>query len=123
MSQISQEITLYCLIHGEDAAHSFDVKISKSDDVMNLKRLIKAANPDTLNDVKEAQQLTLWKVEIPLNELAKLEPGADIQKFNPELLMPPALISTVFSSVLKEHIHVIVKRPTILSPSGKYQSK
>ena len=101
-------ITLLCLVKGNTTASAFPVDINKDQLVGHLKEAIKAKKHKTFHDV-EADELKLWKKEIPddqddllsnltLNDGDELLATREIGDYWAE--KPP-----------KRHIHVIVKLP------------
>src|SRR3954469_7254080 len=63
-------ITLFCVIHGESSP--FPVKLPRSDTVGDLKKLIKAEKAPEFNNFP-ADKLTLWKINIPENEVNTIQ--------------------------------------------------
>jgi hypothetical protein len=57
-------ITLLCLVKGNTTANAFPVDINNDQLVSHLKKAIKAEKHKTFHGV-EADELKLWKVEIP----------------------------------------------------------
>ncbi|RGB21790.1 hypothetical protein C1646_777246 [Rhizophagus diaphanus] len=58
-------ITLLCLVKGKTLANAFPVHIDSNQLVGDLKKAIKAENPQTFASV-DAKDIQLWKVEIVL---------------------------------------------------------
>ena len=102
-------ITLLCLVKGNTFANVFSVKISRGEPIFELKKAIKAENPQTFANV-EAKDIKLWSVNIPgehlddqlknlkLNESDELSAIKKISKYFPD-------------SPAEEHIHVLVGPP------------
>jgi len=74
-------ILLVCLVKGNLPANAFPVDIDRNKLVGYLKEVIKAKKPLTFRDV-EADEIKLWKVEIPNDCNSELADSA----LNDELL-------------------------------------
>ncbi|KAF9280639.1 hypothetical protein BGZ74_002557, partial [Mortierella antarctica] len=102
-------LTLFCLVDGDKT--SFEIDIDPTKTVARLKDLIKEKKSNDLSDV-DADQLTLWKVSIPVapkNERKEIS-LADVP--SKEELDETDDVSDVFKeSPPKKTIHVIVQRP------------
>ena len=102
-------ITLFCLIHGSGGDRAFKIKITKSDTVADLKKLIMAEVPHALANV-DANDITLWKVNIPAHRLAELDPHGDIETFGGVKLSSLVKIQKEFpDEPADEHLHIIVQ--------------
>jgi hypothetical protein len=118
---MSKKITLFCFVHGDDPTeHAFAVEVAETDTVSKLKELIKSKKSPKFDDIA-ADELMLWKVNIPSNELAMLDPKPDVQTLGVKL-SPLSKISKAFpDGVEDEHLHVIVVRPFVFKvPEGIY---
>ncbi|RUS21334.1 hypothetical protein BC937DRAFT_92985 [Endogone sp. FLAS-F59071] len=62
---MSNIVSLFCLVRGESPQRAFKVRISKRNNVSDLKDLIKEKKTPRFNDIA-ADELTLWKVNIPI---------------------------------------------------------
>jgi Crinkler effector protein N-terminal domain len=111
-------ITLLCLVKGNTTANAFSVKISRDEPISELKDAIKAKKHKTFHGV-EADELKLWKKEIPddqddllsnltLNDGDELLATREIGDYWTE--KPP-----------KRNIHVIVKPPESTTTSSREQ--
>ncbi|KAK3839803.1 MAG: hypothetical protein J3R72DRAFT_476167 [Linnemannia gamsii] len=61
-------LTLFCIVEGESVSHAFHIKnIASSDDVADLKKLIKEEKSPEFNDIA-VNRLTLWRISIPESE-------------------------------------------------------
>ncbi|KAK3840985.1 MAG: hypothetical protein J3R72DRAFT_161334 [Linnemannia gamsii] len=104
---------LFCVVDGGLQSKAFSVRITPADTVDDLKKLIKAEKKNDFRDV-DADNLTLWRVSIPINDedndlpvLLKNVPVDDRKK-----LGPATRLSKVFPEDLPEEtVHVIVQRP------------
>src|SRR5690349_761841 len=65
--------TLFCLVDGEATSNAFSVKVSSSDTIDNLKKLIKAEKTPEFDDLA-ADMLTLWRVSHPVIAANKHNP-------------------------------------------------
>ncbi|KAI9455721.1 hypothetical protein HD554DRAFT_264224 [Boletus coccyginus] len=106
--------TLNCWIRGSDAGEIFQVKISKTEAVVTLKKAIKNETPATLHGV-DAHTLRLYKPRNPLprpfeDNLSKINLSED-----GELLQTVDKLSEVFPEQPPErHIHIIVDAPYLM---------
>ncbi|KAF9078942.1 hypothetical protein BGX23_005644, partial [Mortierella sp. AD031] len=64
---------LFCLVNGEASSNAFSIKIPSTDTVDDLKDLIKTKKAPRFDDVA-ADELTLWKVSIPVVPANKHRP-------------------------------------------------
>src|SRR4051794_10766222 len=101
-------ITLLCLVKGNTLANAFPVDINKDQLVGHLKKVIKAEKHKTFHAV-EADELKLWKKEIPDDQDDLL--GNLTLNDGDELLATREIGDYWPTSPLKKHIHVIVKLP------------
>jgi hypothetical protein len=69
---MAETITFVCLVHGELSERAFSIKVSKTELVAELKELIKAKKQHAFAEV-DADQLTLWRVSIPVDDDAALQ--------------------------------------------------
>ncbi|KAF9965237.1 hypothetical protein BGZ70_005179 [Mortierella alpina] len=104
-------LAMFCLVDGEVPSRAFQVSISSTATVSDLKKLIKAEKTNDFSDV-DADKLTLWRVSYPItaanrhtavllssmDSATELEPMDDIADVFQD--MPP-----------KRTVHVIVQRP------------
>ena len=101
-------IKLFCLLKGNTPAvkHAFEVVIEADKSVSAFKEVIKAKKPLTFRDV-EADEIKLWKVEIPDDRDSQLaNPTLDV-----ELLATRDVEDYWTEKPPKRHIHVIVEPP------------
>jgi Crinkler effector protein N-terminal domain len=106
-------LTLFCLLDGEATSQAFSVDIEQTKTVDQLKKVIKTEKAPRFDDVA-ADELTLWRVSIPIveegDELPILLDNVD-DKVNKKL-GPATRLSKVFPEDLPEEtIQVIVQRP------------
>ncbi|CAG8674417.1 1747_t:CDS:2, partial [Paraglomus brasilianum] len=109
-------ITLVCLVKGNLPANAFPVDINGNKLIGHLKGVIKAKKAPCFDDIP-ADELKLWKVEIPDDqdsELANLE-LAD------ELLATRDVEDYWTSKPPKRHIHVLVKPPETATSSREQE--
>ncbi|PKY62353.1 hypothetical protein RhiirA4_488692 [Rhizophagus irregularis] len=103
-------ITLLCLVKGNTTANAFPVDINKDQLVGHLKDAIKAKKHKTFHGV-EADELKLWKVEIPGDQDDQLRNL--ILQDSDELLAIRKISKYFPDSPPEEHIHIIVKLPLL----------
>ncbi|KAG0276582.1 hypothetical protein BGZ97_010067, partial [Linnemannia gamsii] len=64
----ANHLNLFCIVEGESESHAFQLKnIPLSDNVDDLKEEIKAKKTVAFSDI-DADQLTLWRVSIPVGD-------------------------------------------------------
>ncbi|RIA92650.1 hypothetical protein C1645_804498 [Glomus cerebriforme] len=123
------KIRVFCLVLGETPVAScvFEVCINKIDSVSRLKNTIKNEKKNDFSDI-DANKLRLWKVNIPIEKSEKMKilnevPHSAInieQEFGGEELFSAKKIQYYFHDQPKdEHIHIIVKLPTITTANWK----
>lgn len=102
-------LTLFCLVDGEKTA--FPVEFVPSDSVGKLKDLIKAKKSVVFEHV-DANNLTLWKVSIPVvpNKERKAISLAEVP-WKEELDEMDDLSDVFKETPPKKTIHVIIQRP------------
>ncbi|KAG0278825.1 hypothetical protein BGZ97_009677, partial [Linnemannia gamsii] len=104
-------LTLFCLVDGEPQSNVFSVKATPTDTVDDLKKLIKAEKTPRFDDVA-ADELTLWRVSIPVVPANKHKPIVLNEFESATELDPTDDVSDVFPEAPpKKTIHVIVQRP------------
>lgn len=112
----SFNITLCCLIHGNNISAAFPVKVDNDKTIGELKKIIKDENSNEFFGV-DAKDLTLWKVEIPDNdddddEIKKLI----LQDNQKTKLLGIRYIEDYWTdSPPKRCIHVIVEPPAVVA--------
>ena len=108
---MSDTITLMCLVRGESSDHAFTVRINKSEFVADLKKLIKAEKQQLFDGI-DPDNLTLWRVFIPVENDAILQKLVLENANGVQKLHPTEEVSDVFSETPpKKHIHIIVEPP------------
>ena len=110
---MSDNITLFCLVHGEPIANAFAVDIDENMSISHLKKLIKSEKAPEFDDI-DANNLVLWKVNIHEDDETTIQHLLlNNGKANGiELMRPTWKISKYFlGGLTEEHIHVIVERP------------
>ncbi|CAB4410222.1 unnamed protein product [Rhizophagus irregularis] len=114
----SFNITLCCLIHGNNISAAFPVKVDNDKTIGELKKIIKDENSNEFFGV-DAKNLTLWKVEIPVNDDDKEEIKQLILQDNQKTkLLGIRYIEDYWTdSPPKRCIHVIVEPPTVAIPN------
>jgi hypothetical protein len=102
-------LSLNCWVRGSDVGRTFEVKISKTETVVALKKAIRNEKPAAFRDV-DADTLDLYKPRDPVPRPYKENLSNLILSEHGELLeMGDDEISEVFSEPPpKRHIHVIV---------------
>ena len=104
-------LSLFCLVDGEPTFNAFPVGIEVSKTIGDLKELIKTKKSNQFSDV-DADQLTLWRVSIPVVVANKHKPIALNEFESATELDPTDDLSDVFEETPpKKTIHVIVQRP------------
>lgn len=122
---MNDTVKLFCLVYGDTPSkHAFSIKILKTDTIDVLKRLIKNKKSPKL-DHFTADELELWKVNIPMSELATLDGNFDKDKYiGNGSLSPFSDIGDIFlGPPARKHLHIIVQIPTtaeLLQPGKTY---
>ena len=113
---------LFCLIHDDDPTQcAFPIKVSTTDTVGDLKELIKAKKAPRFNDIAP-DELTLWRVNIPQDELATLDPKTDVQELS-DKLSPLDEIQDIYpEGVRRKYLHIITVRPAIVASNSNIQN-
>ncbi|KAF8911816.1 hypothetical protein BGZ58_005827, partial [Dissophora ornata] len=102
-------LSLFCLVDGESTG--FPVKISPNNTIGELKDLIKDKKSNDFSDV-DADQLTLWKVSIPVAPKIERKEISLADITSKEELDETDDIADVFPEAPpKKTIHIIVQRP------------
>ncbi|KAG0195067.1 hypothetical protein BGX28_002366, partial [Mortierella sp. GBA30] len=102
-------VTLFCLVDGESTP--FPVEIESTKTIGQLKDAIKAKKAPRFDDVA-ADELTLWRVTLPLVPLKDRKPIILSKVESATELDPGNDISDEFEEKLpKKTIHLIVQRP------------
>ena len=111
-------IKLFCLLKGNTPAvkHAFEVVIEADKSVSALKEVIKAKKAPRFDDIP-ADELKLWKVEIPDDRDSELADPA----LNDELLATRDVEDYWTEKPPKRHIHVIVEPPVQIASSSREQ--
>src|ERR1051325_8531970 len=111
-------ITLLCLVKENTTASAFPIDINKDQLVGHLKEAIKAKKHKTFHDV-EADELKLWKKEIPDDQDDLL---SSLTLIDGDELLATKKISKYFpDSPPEEHIHVLVSPPEATTASSREQ--
>ncbi|KAF8924701.1 hypothetical protein BGZ47_003757, partial [Haplosporangium gracile] len=108
-------LTLFCLIDGLPSSRAFEIEVSATRTIAHLKDLIKTKQ-ESLFDKITGDQLTLWRVSIPVVPANKHKPLVvnDFLEAATEL-DPTDDVADVFSEKPpKKTIHIIVQRPSSL---------
>src|SRR5688572_13959822 len=110
-------VTLFCLIQGDNFDNYFRVEIKNSKSVGDLKEEIKKKKPDFFVNVNIDK---LWKVNIPFKEKAKIDilktrPVASVKEFDGKELDTTKKIFDYFPYEFStdKKIHIIVQREQI----------
>jgi hypothetical protein len=98
-------LSLNCLVVGDDTHRMFTVKIPKTEDISILKDLIKEKITPRLNHVAAAD-LDLRQVSFPMDDLLNIKFAG-----YPRLSPPSKKLTTFFSDVADDCLHVIAKAP------------
>ncbi|KAF9297438.1 hypothetical protein BGZ74_009829 [Mortierella antarctica] len=109
---------LFCLVDGESTSNAFSVEIDPTKTISDLKKLIKTVKTPPRFDDIAADELTLWRISIPVVLANKHRPVvvSNIQSESKIKLDPKDDLSDVFEDQPpKETIHILVQRP----PPGK----
>jgi hypothetical protein len=111
------QFSLCCFILGDGASHlrAFSIAISPAATIDAFRQMIRQRNERDFNIAEiDDRELTLWKVSIPLTEIAaKLGDVRDLEAIDGiRQLGPGQTISEAFEDPpLVGHLHVIVQTP------------
>ena len=102
-------LSLNCLVVGDDPDRMFTVEIPKNKNVSILKKIIKEENPSSLGNV-DVKNLDLWQVSFPIDDLEAQLGNINLAGY-PKLSPPSKKLTTFFTNVVDDCLHVIVKAP------------
>ncbi|KAI7819293.1 hypothetical protein BC939DRAFT_505810 [Gamsiella multidivaricata] len=105
-------ITFFCLVEEDPAAKAFSFKnIPSSDTIDDLRKRIKAEKANDFHDI-DANNLTLWRVSVPLTDDEEELPIILDTLNEKKKLRPTTRLSKVFTEEPSEEvIHIIVQLP------------
>lgn len=114
-------ITLFCVVNGEAVPKAFEVEAMPTKTIAGLKDFIKAKKSPRFDDIA-ADELTLWKVLIPVVAADKHKAiSLSELEFAKDELLPTTGISKLSPECpLGDTIHIIVHRPPPGSRDGAY---
>jgi hypothetical protein len=102
-------LRLNCLVVGDIPDRMFTVEIPQVENVSILKDLIKEKNPSSLGNI-DAKNIELWKVSFPVDDLEKELGNINLAGYL-KLSPPSKKLTTFFTNVADDYLHVIVKAP------------
>ncbi|KAG0012100.1 hypothetical protein BGZ82_002729 [Podila clonocystis] len=104
-------LSLFCLCDGESTSNAFSVKVATTDTIDDLKEAIKVKKTPKFDDIA-TDELTLWRVSVPVIAAEKHDAVALHALDSKEELLPTDELSDVFTETPpKKTIHIIVQRP------------
>ncbi|KAF9950482.1 hypothetical protein BGZ65_006591, partial [Modicella reniformis] len=111
---MANDLTIWCMVDCESTSAAFKVKLSPTDDVADLRKLIKTEKPKRFANV-DADELTLWKVSIPV-VIAHKHENITLNSLDPknkgDELHPTDELEDVFNGQpTKKTIHILVQLP------------
>ncbi|KAG9062193.1 hypothetical protein KI688_006525 [Linnemannia hyalina] len=119
MADNSLSLSLRCLVDGDRTSKSFELATPSTESFGQLRTTIRLSKPIWFKDL-EAEDLTLWKVTIPITKdnadtpiLLKNVPDSDKDKLGPT----DDVIEWFPQVPDKKTIHIIVQRPLPASPT------
>jgi len=101
--------SLNCFILGDDPDRIFTVKVPKTENVSILKDLIKEKKAPHLDHVA-ASDLDLWQVSFPIDDLETELRNINLAGYQ-KLSPPSKKLTTFFTDVADDCLHVIAKAP------------
>ncbi|PKB96380.1 hypothetical protein RhiirA5_434941, partial [Rhizophagus irregularis] len=121
-------ITLSCLIQGTSLDKYFKITIDKNNEISDLKEIIWNKNKNTFYNI-DANNLILWKVQIPVSDKAKFKQLSNFTESTIEgdlggtkINDATADVKEIFdNSPAKKHIHIIIGQPTNEQPTNTTQ--
>jgi hypothetical protein len=106
----ADKLTLFCLVDKESTSRAFEVEISATRTVSYLKKLIKKEQAPAFDDIT-ANQLTLWRVDIPKDRKGSAITVDALDDVKTELDEPRTYLSNLFPNGPGEDTYIIVQRP------------
>ncbi|KAF9346427.1 hypothetical protein BGX26_002075 [Mortierella sp. AD094] len=103
---MTNQLKLFCLVDGEPTANAFPLSISSTNDIGTLKEHIKTKKSPKFDDIA-ADELTLWRVSVPV--VAATKHSAVLLKSigDKEELLPTDELSDIFNETpAKKTIHI-----------------
>ncbi|PKC61493.1 hypothetical protein RhiirA1_524304 [Rhizophagus irregularis] len=121
-------ITLSCLIQGTSLDKYFKITIDKNNEISDLKEIIWNKNKNTFYNI-DANNLILWKVQIPVSDKAKFKQLSNFTESTIEgdlggtkINDATADVKEIFgNSPAKKYIHIIIGQPTTEQPTNTTQ--
>jgi hypothetical protein len=114
-------VTLFCLVKGNTLTNAFPVHIDSNQLVGDLKKVIKAENPQTFANV-DAKDIQLWKVEIGGDHLDDQLKNLKLNG-NDELSAINEIGEYWTETPPKKHIHVLVEPPVSTTASSRREQE
>ncbi|KAF8656989.1 hypothetical protein AX16_002300, partial [Volvariella volvacea WC 439] len=106
---MSNPISLFCLIYGEPFARAFEIELGREKTISALKELIIAKKPNYFQSI-DADQLDLWKVEIPVTDDDETPQKPELD--DEDILSPTKKIGKLFPvEPAEDHVHIIIQGP------------
>ena len=105
----AMSLSFNCLVVGDDPDRMFTVEIPKNKNVSIFKNLIKEKKAPHL-DHNPASDLDLWQVSVPIDDLEAQLRNINLAGY-PKLSPPSKKLTTFFTNVVDDCLHVIVKAP------------
>jgi hypothetical protein len=106
-------LSLTCYLLGDNVKRYFIVKIEETESVSIFKDLIKEKKAPHLDHVA-ASDLDIWKVDLPISNLKKSLDKIELNDDNS--LSQVQKLSGVFSTLVSEHVHIVIKSPSVHKP-------
>ncbi|KXN90928.1 hypothetical protein AN958_03203 [Leucoagaricus sp. SymC.cos] len=104
-------LSLNCFLLGDDLDRTFTVEIPHTKNVSILKDLIKEKKAPHLDHVA-ASDLDLWQVSFPIDDLETELGNINLAAY-PKLSPPSKKLTTFFTDVADDCLHVIAKAPEV----------
>ncbi|RIA94561.1 hypothetical protein C1645_803494 [Glomus cerebriforme] len=104
--------TILCLVHGDPIKRAFSVEVDRDKRVDYLKHMIKMRKQPRF-DAFTADELDLWKVNVPFNKFDDKINFSDIKTvLDGEELFGLSKIDDVFEDkLIEDNIHILVQCP------------
>ena len=105
-------VSLVCLIDGESTENAFVVDIESNKTVSHLREKIWEKNSQIFKNI-DAAELILWAVSIPIGDDSPQPNLEELNSGDKKKPFPSKKVGDVFSQLIEDNVHVIVKPPTM----------
>ena len=112
VTNMSDQLELYCLVLGDGPSHIFPVKIAGTESVGTLKEVIKAKKPHRFQHL-DADSLVLLQVSISANSDEELQEKLRLRNKDLDVSLSSwKRLAEFFSGIGGEALHIVIQAPT-----------